>query len=291
MAAGYLLTDPVEEDLIFGTDTQGVNPTLAKLLPNQGGGVYTYGIPLIIQDRTFVPQNIDTQDSRWRLDNLGQPNGWGEPGDLWFPHVYEPNQDPLSTTGATQYGRWDYGPWFWPPAPVVAEPATAAQYKYMPGMSDGNVHPENYNTSHVPEAFQDTMMVNGTAYPYLTVAPMPYRFRVLNACNDRFLNLQLYKSYQKTEVKMVKAIYNKKYPATWPVDDRVGGVPDPKTAGPPIIQIGSEGGFLPAPVVIPVPACQLRVQPPRHRGLECRRESPLYGAGGAGRHHHRLHQV
>ena len=41
------------------------------------------------------------------VDNLGQPNGWGQPGDLWFPHVYEPNQDPLlqrappSTAGGT----------------------------------------------------------------------------------------------------------------------------------------------------------------------------------------------
>ena len=35
-------------------------------------------------------------------------------------------------------------------------------------------------------------MVNGTVYPYLTVEPKAYRFRILNACNDRFLNLQLY---------------------------------------------------------------------------------------------------
>jgi FtsP/CotA-like multicopper oxidase with cupredoxin domain len=245
IAAGYLLTDPVEDDLIDGTNTQGVNPTLAKILPNQGGGVYKYGIPLIIQDKTFVPANIAIQDSKWDTVN------WGAPGDLWFPHVYEPNQDPTSLEGATQYGRWDYGPWFWPPAPVVAEPQTPAQYKYMPGMSDVSVHPENYNTSHVPEAFMDTMMVNGTAYPYLEVAPTAYRFRILNACNDRFLNLQLYKAFQKTEVKMTRAILTKNFPATWPVDDRVGGVPHPKRAGPDMIMIGSEGGFLPAPVVIP----------------------------------------
>ena len=35
-------------------------------------------------------------------------------------------------------------------------------------------------------------MVNGTVYPYLNVEPKAYRFRILNACNDRFLNLQLY---------------------------------------------------------------------------------------------------
>ncbi len=46
-AAGYLLTDPIEDSLI----TAGV-------LPNQGGGNYTYGIPLIIQDKTFVPDPV-----------------------------------------------------------------------------------------------------------------------------------------------------------------------------------------------------------------------------------------
>ena len=41
------------------------------------------------------------------------------------------------------------------------------------------------------------------------------------------------------------------WPNTWPTDGREGGVPDPTTAGPPIIQIGAEGGLLPSPVVIP----------------------------------------
>ena len=35
-------------------------------------------------------------------------------------------------------------------------------------------------------------MVNGTVYPYLNVEPKAYRFRILNASNDRFVNLQLY---------------------------------------------------------------------------------------------------
>ncbi len=41
------------------------------------------------------------------------------------------------------------------------------------------------------------------------------------------------------------------WPSVWPIDGRDGGVPDPTTAGPAIIQIGTEGGILPAPVVIP----------------------------------------
>ena len=36
---------------------------------------------------------------------------------------------------------------------------------------------------------------------------------------------------------------------TWPRDGRDGGVPDPTTAGPKFIQIGTEGGFLPAVAV------------------------------------------
>ena len=33
--------------------------------------------------------------------------------------------------------------------------------------------------------------------------------------------------------------------------DTPSGIPDPATAGPPWIQIGTEGGFMPAPVVVP----------------------------------------
>ena len=75
-AAGYLLTDSAEEGLIN-----------TGILPN-AGGVYRYGIPLIIQDKTFVPNDVAIQDAKWNTTN------WGQPGDLWFPHVYEANQNP-----------------------------------------------------------------------------------------------------------------------------------------------------------------------------------------------------
>ena len=54
-----------------------------------------------------------------------------------------------------------------------------------------------------------------------------------------------------TEVGMVPAASSSGFPATWPTDGREGGVPDPATRGPALIQIGTEGGFLPAPVVLP----------------------------------------
>lgn len=44
------------------------------------------------------------------------------------------------------------------------------------------------------ESFNDTPVVNGTAYPTLTVDPKAYRFRILNAANDRFFNLSLYQA-------------------------------------------------------------------------------------------------
>jgi FtsP/CotA-like multicopper oxidase with cupredoxin domain len=116
--------------------------------------------------------------------------------------------------------------------------------------------PQTPNPSSPAEAFTDTPMVNGTAYPYLEVEPKAYRFRILNAANDRFWNLQLYVADPDisvgtaglTEVKMVPAVLTAGFPADWPTDGREGGVPDPATAGPSFIQIGTEGGFLPAPV-------------------------------------------
>ena len=38
------------------------------------------------------------------------------------------------------------------------------------------------------------------------------------------------------------------WPARWPTDTRVGGVPDPRAAGPAMVQIGNDGGLLPQAV-------------------------------------------
>jgi FtsP/CotA-like multicopper oxidase with cupredoxin domain len=42
-----------------------------------------------------------------------------------------------------------------------------------------------------PEAFFNVMVVNGVSWPTLEVEPDLYRFRLLNGCNSRFLNLSL----------------------------------------------------------------------------------------------------
>lgn len=114
-AAGYLITDQVEDDIILGTNISGANPSLSRLLPNLGS-VYQYGIPLIIQDKSFVDTNrIASTDPTWIWGTTPASNG-----NLWFPHVYMPNQNPNDPSGANSYGRWDYGPWFWPPVTAAA---------------------------------------------------------------------------------------------------------------------------------------------------------------------------
>jgi len=249
-AAGYLLTDATEQELI------GTGGVLAGL------GV---GVPLIIQDKTFVDAaTVRTTDPTWNW-GTGTPDGGGVrppvSGDLWYPHVYSPAQNPYDIAGINPFGRWHYGPWFWPPTTGITHPpvdnpyydAVLAPYPKIPGTP---------NPSIPGESFQDTALVNGTAFPTLTVEPKTYRFRILNAANDRFVNLQLYKAdttvapgcptcAANTEVKMVPASETSGLPDDWPTDGRAGGVPDPLTLGPDWIQIGTEGGFLPAPVVIP----------------------------------------
>ena len=248
-AAGYLIVDPVETKLI----TDGI-------LPNNGGGVYNYGVPLIIQDKTFVPglSDLAAQDPTWDTAH------WGGYGDLWFPHVYVPNQNPGDPSGANAMGRWDYGPWFWPPVPVsdTAPNSIPTAHGPVPGANPGDLDsPGTPNPSLTPEAFMDTPVINGCAYPVMNVEPKAYRFRILNAANDRMFGMAFYEAdpAHPTEVVMIPASpaeaalgpLDANGVPLWPTDGRDGGVVDFRTKGPDIIQIGNESGFLPAPVVLP----------------------------------------
>lgn len=288
-AAGYMIQDPTELDLI----TRGVIPA------DQ--------IPLVIQDKAFVdPTTIGTLDPTWAwgtgaalpikwIDATGGtisacPDGQltcgvagarkvagkaPKAGDLWWPHVYMPAENPSSLGGVNPMGRWVYGLYFWPPTTGIKFlPVTNPYYDLDLGTTpwEPPTMPAPPNPSWVAEAFVDTPMINGTVYPKLDVQPKSYRLRILNAAHDRSFNLQLYIAdgsvnpnivnaaacaalggcATNTEVKMVPAV---RYPAfpLWdaPADQRTGGVPDPATSGPAWIQIGNEGGFLPAPTVIP----------------------------------------
>ena len=257
-AAPYLLTDRVEQDFTNGTNASGANPSKAKVIPSTE-------IPLVIQDKTFVPNGtqLKAEDPTWDIAS------WGGTGSLWLPHVYMPNQNPYDAEGVNAMGRWDYNNWFYPPQVgqvngPVANPlfgTTPLEGPQNPGTPDAR----GTGPTVVPESFMDTALVNGTAYPFLKVQRKAYRFRILNASDDRMLNLQLYyaksdapmwksngklNSANAGEVPMVKAAAGTGLPSTWPTDGRAGGVPDPKAVGPSMIQIGNEGGFLPNPVVL-----------------------------------------
>ncbi len=95
-AAGYLITDDTEKALINSGTIPGAADT----------------IPLVIQDKTFVPDDLQLsqQDPTW------DKGRWGGEGNLWYHHVYMPAQNPGDPSGMSAYGRWMYGPWFWPPA-------------------------------------------------------------------------------------------------------------------------------------------------------------------------------
>jgi len=96
------------------------------------------------------------------------------------------------------------------------------------GLNGGPPNPDHH-PFWIPEFFGDVITVNGAAWPVTHVEPRRYRFRMLNGSNARFYILQL---------------FNQR------------GVPFQTNgpAGPPIWQIGSDGGFFNSPVKLDDPA-------------------------------------
>ncbi|MHA3835484.1 multicopper oxidase domain-containing protein [Terrabacter sp. AAH1] len=260
-AAGYAITDDTEKKLI----ADGVIPAAAET------------IPLIVQDKTFVPgaeQLYDTKSgtetTRYGQDPTWDAQRWGGPGSLWYHHVYMPAQNPGDPSGMSAYGRWMYGPWFWPPASNTTHGTIANPY-YDPNckldvpstwkyQTDPFCEPEQIpgtpNISAGMEQFNDTPVVNGVAYPKVTLEPKTYRLRLLNAANDRFFNFQWYTADTDpanggalgTEVALKPAEL-----AAAQTDPNVSPTPvgaNNNAAGPDWVQIGTEGGFLPAPAVV-----------------------------------------
>jgi FtsP/CotA-like multicopper oxidase with cupredoxin domain/fibronectin type 3 domain-containing protein len=254
-AAGYLIQDPVEQALVAN------------------GTIPADQIPLVIQDRTFVPDaaQLALQDPTW------DPARWGTKGNFWYQHVYMPAQNPNDPSGMSAYGRWMYGAWFWPPqtdlkyGPIdnpyynpacdLNDPATW-QYDTDPFCEPPQI-PGTTLLSAGMEQFNDTPIVNGTAYPTITLEPKSYRLRILNAANDRFWNLQWYVGDQTTastdvnglgEVIGATEVALKANEVAAAQLDPAGIFPTPdlnlSPAGPDWIQIGTEGGFLPKPVVV-----------------------------------------
>jgi len=75
-----------------------------------------------------------------------------------------------------------------------------------------------------PEAFFDVIVVNGVSWPSLDVAQSLYRFRLLNGCNSRFLNMHLVVQSSSDEALIGREL--------------------------PFFQIGAEQGFLKNPVAV-----------------------------------------
>jgi spore coat protein A len=103
---------------------------------------------------------------------------------------------------------------------------------FIPPATDPN-GPPALPASLVPEAFFDTTIINGACYPYLEVQRRHYRFRILNGAQARFYNLQLYFALSNDLNSLASGEVNLSKP------------------GPQIIQIGTEGGFLPNPTALP----------------------------------------
>jgi len=178
IASAYIIVDDFEIGLV----NSGLLPDLV-------------GIPLVIQDKSFVPNDILSQDPTWK---------WGKPGDLWYPHEYEANVLPPYPPGTPNpKGRVDYG--------ATIDPTSQGLVGPLPPVSA------------VPEAFLDTILVNGGVYPEVSVPAKRVRFRMLNGSQARFYHLNLY----------AEDLSN-------PGEAKVG------TPGPKMYQVGTEGGFLPA---------------------------------------------
>ena len=364
LAAGYVLLDPTEQAMVHGgtaasiAAVTGSGYPAGQTYPYDSNYSYTTGtlpdlpdtIPLVIQEKTFVPSDttpvlnaygpfasqLNSQDPTWRwgskaVDPInGNADTLNGTGDLWLPHVFMPNQNPGDVSGGNAMGRWDYGPWFWPPFTGIQHNPIANPYydpacvssktnycegAFIPGVPNGNISttstpklPVGYpdtailqtlgSPSATPEAFNDTPLVNGTVYPVLKIDPKKYRLRLLSVGNDRMLNLSLVVAASNkskttpadnigpsvkhkavlcdggptspvnpaecTEVKMVPFIDPavtgaSPFPSHWytvlnggvTFDGRKSGVFDPDSRGPAMVQIGTEGGFLSSPVVIP----------------------------------------
>ncbi|GFO66647.1 hypothetical protein GMLC_02260 [Geomonas limicola] len=130
-------------------------------------------------------------------------------GSLWYAHVYDPRLYRLKS------GR------------AIAAPP---------------------NPSCVPEFFGDTMLCNGTVAPVVQVQARRFRFMMLNACNARFLNLNMLQVNPGCEVST-----NPKTGLPVGQFDYVNNVAVATlpAVGPKLIQLGTEGGYLTKPVVYP----------------------------------------
>jgi FtsP/CotA-like multicopper oxidase with cupredoxin domain len=133
------------------------------------------------------------------------------------------------------------------PGDLWYPPTYESMFEYGPAFGQVITDPTKQTlpeASAVPEFFGDTALVNGTPYPFAEVQRRHYRFRMLNGSQARFFNLQLYyaRHDDPTEADLSKP-------------------------GPRMIQIGTEGGFLPFPVALNDPPVQFGFERDADGGL------------------------
>ena len=190
-------------------------------LTNAGAGCTSEPV-VTIADNGTGPTAVAYIATLSQQDPTWDPAQWGGYGNLWYPHVYMPNQWPGNPDGSNinPMGRWDYASWFWPPfngnpgqytvrgelpCPTAYDAAMTCPgfpSALAPAPSNeinGEVHLGQGSTVSVtPEGFMDTPTVNGVAYPKLTVDPKPYRFRILSVANERTFNLSWFLACDST---------------------------------------------------------------------------------------------
>ncbi|MBI5018633.1 MAG: multicopper oxidase domain-containing protein [Deltaproteobacteria bacterium] len=126
---------------------------------------------------------------------------------------------------------------FWDPAldPGYPVPGAVAGDLWYPWQYDPAIWLVNPGglplppVSAIPEMFGDTMLVNGAVYPAHSITQDRVRFRLLNACNARFLNLSFV--YDNGLGEPLGGLFGAAIPA--PVN---------------VWLLGTEGGLLPQPV-------------------------------------------
>jgi spore coat protein A len=139
----------------------------------------------------------------------------------------DPNTDPTWNQAVSPRTDLNYRGALW--YEHVYDPA---RFKQLKGLKYGSPP----DPSCIPEFFGDTMLVNGLVHPVLTLEAKAYRFHLLNATNARFLNINL----RELNPGYTEVVTD---PGTMFADA------NSSVAGPPLWQIGTEGGYLATEVV------------------------------------------
>jgi FtsP/CotA-like multicopper oxidase with cupredoxin domain len=179
-------------------------------------------------------------------DPMAKPNGLGGPAGNFALFNYPNLQEPATlwyhdhSLGITRLNVMAMGAGFY----LLRDPALEAVLNLPSGgyeiplliadrmfnadgslsyLNDANAPGTAYHPQLVPEFFGNVITVNGMAWPYLEVEPRKYRFPIVNASNSRMYNLRL---FNLTTGQLWQKVW----------------------------QVGSDGGYLSAPVLLDMTA-------------------------------------